>query len=101
MIPSTKENVSNTTTWLRGLFMLLFGVAFKIAGILVLAVAVLQFLFKLFSGQANERLRAFGDNLGTYVAEIIRFLCYHTERKPFPFSEWPRSRASRRAKAKA
>ena len=44
MTPSTKENVSDTSTWMRGLFMLLFGVAFNMAEVLVLAVAVLQFL---------------------------------------------------------
>ncbi|MDP6604498.1 MAG: DUF4389 domain-containing protein [Rhodospirillales bacterium] len=101
MAQSTKENVSDTNTWMRGLFMLLFAVAFKIAAILVLAVTILQFLFKLLSGNVNERLRAFGDGLGAYAAEIIRFLCYQTERKPYPFSEWPRPRGRRSVKAKA
>ncbi|MDP7667188.1 MAG: DUF4389 domain-containing protein [Rhodospirillales bacterium] len=99
MTRSTKENVSDTNTWLRGLFMLLFAVVFKIAAILVLALAILQFLFKVFSGNVNQRLRAFGDDLGAYVAEIIRFLCYQTERKPYPFSQWPRVRRSSKAKA--
>ena len=101
MTPSTKENVSDTNTWMRGLYMLLVGVVFKIATILVMAVAILQFLFKLLSGGVNPRLCAFGDDFGAYAAEIIRFLCYQTERKPYPFSEWPRARGRRSTKAKA
>jgi hypothetical protein len=36
------------------------------------------------------KLRDFGLSIGKYVAEIINFLTYNTEEKPFPFDhEWP------------
>jgi hypothetical protein len=31
-------------------------------------------------------LKDFGKDLSVYAAEIIEFLTYHTDRKPWPFS---------------
>lgn len=79
----------NHAIWIRGLFMLLFFAIFKIAAMLVGAVAVLQFAWKLVSGDLNPRLDSFGEDLSRYFYQIVRFLTFNTETKPFPFEEWP------------
>ena len=53
-----KQHISSTTTWGRGLFMLLFGIIYSVAEIVLTAVVVLQFCFVLFSGASNKRLLA-------------------------------------------
>ncbi|MDJ0947800.1 MAG: DUF4389 domain-containing protein [Alphaproteobacteria bacterium] len=76
-------------TWLRGLFMVLFAIAWSVAEVVLLAVAVFQFGFALFTGEANARLRGFGDQLAQYICEIARFVTYNTDEKPWPFNPWP------------
>ena len=45
------------STWMRGLFMLLFIALYQIAAVVISAVAVLQFAWKLLAGAPNPRRR--------------------------------------------
>ena len=83
------EHIKSRSTWLRLVFMLLFAVIFYISELVLFAVAALQFLWKLFTGEVNERLTAFGANLGAFLREVVLFLTFNTERMPFPFNDWP------------
>ena len=83
------ENLKSRGTWLRLVFMLLFVVIYYVSELVLFAVAALQFLWKLFSGDVNERLTAFGANLADFIRQIARFLTFNTEQMPFPFSDWP------------
>ncbi len=89
MDETRKKNLTNTTTWMRLVYMILFAVAFNVAEIVLGVVVIVQFLFQLFTGQSNERLRTLGQGLGAYIYEIIVFLSYHSDDKPFPFGHWP------------
>ena len=76
-------------TWKRLVYTLLFVIAFNVAEIILWATTAVQFLFKLFTGGANEYLRGFGQSLGTFIYEVILFLTFQSEHKPFPFAPWP------------
>jgi len=78
-------------TWMRALFMLLFGLVFWISEFLLLATAVFQFGFVLFTGERNRRLLDFGEGLSRLFYEIVAYLTFNTDEKPFPFSDWPGS----------
>ncbi|NOX42672.1 MAG: DUF4389 domain-containing protein [Gammaproteobacteria bacterium] len=86
-----KQKLTNTNTWIRGLYMLLFLVVLGVTKFIVGALVVFQFLSTLFTGSCNERLVEFGQNLAQYIAQIVLFVCYGTEEKPYPFSDWPTS----------
>ncbi len=86
-----KANVSDTNTWGRALFMILFGIIYSVAEVVLVAVVVIQFLFVLFSGDRNPRLLRFGKELSTFIYQIFLFLTFNTEEKPFPFADWPRA----------
>lgn len=85
----SSEYYKDRSTWIRGLFMLLFMTLFNVAAVVVGAVAVLQFAWKLIAGATNPRLLRFGEDLGRYFYQIMRFLTFNTEEKPFPFADWP------------
>ncbi|KUJ84220.1 DUF4389 domain-containing protein [Microbulbifer flavimaris] len=86
-----KKNISSGNQWMRLLYMVLFVILLEIAGVVMLAVIVLQFLFALLTGSANDNLRRLGDQIASYVYQTLQFLIYNSEEKPFPFSEWPES----------
>ena len=86
-----RENLRRGETWIRGLYMLLFGAAFYVAELVLAAVAIFQFLARLITGGVNRRLQAFGANLASWLREVTAFLTYASEDKPFPIGPWPGS----------
>ena len=83
-----KENLRSRPTWTRGLFMLLLTVIYGLAEIVIIAVVVFQFLYVLITGKAIQNLLLFGQGLSTFVYDIMLYLTYNTEEKPFPFGPW-------------
>ncbi len=91
MKEALKASITSGETWMRLVYMILFGIVLNLAELVVAFVAVIQFLFKLFSGEVNQQLAEFGDGLATYFRQMIAFLTFRTEDKPFPFAPWPQT----------
>jgi hypothetical protein len=85
-----KENIKKRSTWMRGLYMLLFSIFYSIAKIVIFAVVILQFLLKLFTGETNPRLLKLGQTLATYIYQIIQFLTFNSDYEVYPFGAWPK-----------
>ena len=85
----TKANVSERSTWIRLLYMVLFIVVFGFAAVVLMFIVAAQFHCKLLRGEEIGRLSEFGADLGDYFRAIILFLSYRTEIMPYPFGEWP------------
>ena len=89
-----EENLKSRTTWLRLIFMCIFGLLASLAGMIGSVVIVLGFLWVLFTGEVNRELRELGQGIASYVFQIIRYLTFNTDDKPFPFgSAWPTGEA--------
>jgi hypothetical protein len=84
-----KENVTRRSIWLRLVFMIVLSIAYGLAELVILAVVVFQFLASLFAGRPNHQLARFGRNLARYLQQIIVYVTFATEEKPFPFMPWP------------
>lgn len=89
-VPSDlKTNITAGHNWLRGLYILLFAVIYGVAEVVLVAVVVFQFVCTLITGRTNARLVDFGQALATFVYEILLYLTYRSDTKPFPFSDFP------------
>lgn len=75
--------------WLRALLMLLMCIAYQLATWVLVAVALLQLGFAIFTDAPNPRLQGFGRSVGRYLAQIAAFVSFATEALPFPLSDWP------------
>jgi fatty acid desaturase len=85
-----EENVKSRTTWLRLLFMAIYGVVAWLVGMVGLVIVVLGFFWVLFTGEVNRELRQIGQAIASYIYEIVRYLTFNTDDKPFPFGgAWP------------
>ncbi len=85
-----KDNIKQQSTWIRGLYMLLFSIFYTIAEVLLVAIVVFQFALKLVTGDSNEPLRRLGQSIGTYIYQIIQFLTFNNDFHPYPFGTWPK-----------
>jgi hypothetical protein len=89
---STREEIAperRRDIWVRGAIMLLFILAAGMAQAVVNALAVVQFVWSLITGEPNRFLARFGGSLAKWAADVVRFLSCASEEKPFPWKEWP------------
>jgi hypothetical protein len=89
------SNVKARSTWLRGLYMLLFAVIYGVAKFVCAAIILLQFVLLVLTGRPNEQLRQFSGKLAAFMYEILLFLTFNSEAKPYPFGPWPDGPAAR------
>ncbi|MDX9689839.1 MAG: DUF4389 domain-containing protein [Proteobacteria bacterium] len=95
-----KKHVKDKDTWLRFVYLVVFGFAFYLSTILTFAASIFQFLAKLFSGSIFTGLAEFGSSLATYQAQVTRYLTFASDEKPFPFAPFPNADASHSNSAK-
>ena len=85
-----EDNLKSRTTWLRLLFMCVFCVLISLASLVGSVVVLLGFLWVLFNGEVNRQLQGTGQSIASYMYEIVRYLTFNSENKPFPFgADWP------------
>lgn len=77
---------------LRVLWTALFVLVWRLAELLLLAVVVVQLIYRLFQGRPHVDVMNFGDSLSQYLAQIGRYGCFHSDEKPWPFADWPTPR---------
>jgi len=92
-----KERLRSKDRWLRILYMLIFAVVNYFLQILVWIIAGVQFILDAIVNKPNKNLLHFGDGLSRFSYQILEFLTYNTEEKPFPFSPWPTSSKEKKA----
>jgi len=83
------RNVKAGDSWGRGLVMILFVIAVEMLRIVVYALALIQWVYRLVTRKPLGPAMRFGESLGLYADQIVRYLTYASDTKPFPFAEWP------------
>ncbi|MDV6348059.1 DUF4389 domain-containing protein [Nitrosomonas sp. Is35] len=84
-----KQRIQKRENWQRGLFMLFFMFIYGFSNSLVIGILFFQFATLILTGKTNEFLLGFSQRLSIYIHQIINFLTFNSEQRPFPFSTWP------------
>ncbi len=74
---------------IRALYMILYYFVERITGFIVACLGLFQLIYTLITGRPNGNVVRFGRQLARYITEIVHFLSYNNDRKPWPFSPWP------------
>ncbi|WP_257252630.1 MULTISPECIES: DUF4389 domain-containing protein [unclassified Endozoicomonas] len=83
------DNLKSESRWLRLLFMVLFYMLAYIVGFLILLIAIIQVVHGFIKSEPNSRLLDLSAGLNQYFYQIIQFVTYNDDTKPYPFSDWP------------
>ena len=84
------DNIKSKSIWMRLVFMLIVALLYSVSRVVVTAVIIFQFFWVLFTGEKNAKLQNLGVSLADYTYQIILYLTFNTEERPFPFDlEWP------------
>lgn len=87
-----KENLAKLSKWLRLLWIVAFSFVYYVAIGILLLIIVTQFLFSLFTNSPNENIFKVSNGFRNYMVQILDFITYQSDEKPFPFSEFPKSK---------
>jgi len=90
MSDDIKDNIKKQSTWMRGLYMLLFAVFYGLVEFVLFAIIIFQFILKLLTGSTNDRLCKLGQSIATYIYQILQFLSFNSDFHPYPFGAWPK-----------
>jgi|CXWL01.1.fsa_nt_gi hypothetical protein len=86
-----KQRLQKKEIWQRGLYILLFIAIGGFSKFLIINIMFFQYVTMVLTGKKNELLLGFSQNLSTYIYQIIVFLSFNSDQRPFPFSAWPNS----------
>jgi len=85
-----KDNILNPSHWIRLLIMaLMYVILFSLVQLIASVSMIIQWVLVLFTGETNPRLRHFTKGLNLYSFQILEFLNFNSEQRPFPLSDWP------------
>jgi len=84
-----KENLKDGNVWLRLLFMVLFAVIYSVAEVVLTMVIAFQFLCVLVTGDRNDRALSLGSQIASFIYQVLRYLTYNSDARPYPFADWP------------
>ncbi|MBB3167638.1 DUF4389 domain-containing protein [Simiduia aestuariiviva] len=80
-------NMTNGPTWIRLVYMVIYGIILHLAGMLMWILCSVQFIFTLLFGQDNENIRKMCATITQYIQEALTFVSYNGDAKPFPFCD--------------
>lgn len=84
-----KQNLRNVDNWVRGLFIVIFAVIFYFLVGIIWLLVIFQFLTTVITGKLNNQLENFSGVLTDYALQILDYVTYQSDLKPFPFSPLP------------
>jgi|TARA_B110000459_G_C16521822_1_gene452876 hypothetical protein len=84
------DNLKQTSHWVRVPFMLVYGFVLYLFFVpVVIVMMTAQIIFALITGESNRNLRGLGSVVQQYVSQIIDYITYNSNERPFPFSDFP------------
>ena len=93
-----KKNLLSGSLWLRIFYMVVFYLISQVSIMLIAVLSVAQVLFSLLTGNTNLNLQVFSVGLNSYVNQMLCFLTFNNDKKPYPFSDWPKKECKEECK---
>lgn len=85
-----KTKLANPRHWIRLVLMLLmFTILFYLVKFIVSITLIVQWVLVLLSGEPNARLKGFSKSLNRYGYQIMEYVSFNSDERPFPLSDWP------------
>ena len=85
LMENVKEKAKDIDTWIPVVVIAVFGVIwFLILFWIILILFLVQFAFKLLTGNTNEQIGQVCTGLTQYISQILLYVTYQTPDRPFP-----------------
>jgi len=82
---------SQKPSLVRLMYMILFSIIGRFVSLIVFFAAIFQFIYAWIYSKPNEKVLEFTQGLSEFAKQIIVYVAFNTEEKPWPIGEWPKT----------
>ncbi|MCH9812687.1 MAG: DUF4389 domain-containing protein [Epsilonproteobacteria bacterium] len=82
---------SQKPSLVRLVYMILFSIIGRFVSVVVFFAAIFQFVYAWIYDAPNEKVLKFTGELAEFAKEIVSYIGFNTEEKPWPLGEWPKN----------
>ena len=83
------DKVKHPSTWITAGLVVFYLFLLGFLDLVLWISAGTQFLFTLFTKEPNSHLSTFSIKLRNYIVQIVDFVTYSSQERPFPFNPLP------------
>lgn len=74
---------------LRALYTILYLIIGRFISMVLFIIAITQFIYCWLTGEPNEKILHFTENLSEYAKQLVSYVGFNTDEKPWPAGDWP------------
>ena len=83
------ENIKEPSIWVNFFLKVIYLIFLNFIIPFLGFITLLQFLFSLGSKKPNDNLISFSKKISIYIYQIINFITYSSDERPWPFNAFP------------
>ena len=73
----------------RALYTLLYLLIGRFVSMVLFVIAITQYIYSWLTGEPNEKILIFTADLGEYTKQLVSYVGFNTDEKPWPVGDWP------------
>ncbi len=73
----------------RALYTLLYLIIGRFISMVLFVIAITQYIYSWLTGEPNEKILHFTEDLAQYTKQLVSYVGFNTEEKPWPVGDWP------------
>ena len=74
---------------LRALYTILFLIIIRLISMVLFVIAITQYIYSWLTGEPNEKILYFTEGLAEYSKQLVSYVGFNTDEKPWPVGDWP------------
>ena len=84
-----KTNEQPKAGWERVLYTILYLIIGRFISMVLFVIVICQFIYSWVIDEPNEKLLYFTSGLAEYSKQLISYVGFNSEEKPWPVGDWP------------
>lgn len=73
----------------RALYILLYLIIIRLISMVLFVIAITQYIYSWLTGEPNDKILYFTEGLAEYSKQLVSYVGFNTDEKPWPVGDWP------------
>ena len=73
----------------RVLYTILYLIIGRFISMILFVITVCQFIYSWLIGEPNDKLLSFTVGLAEYSKQLVSYICFNMNERPWPAGDWP------------
>ena len=73
----------------RALYILLYLIIGRFISMVLFVIAITQYIYSWLTGEPNDKILYFTEGLAEYTKQLVSYVGFNTDEKPWPLGDWP------------